>query len=87
MNVGIEGKAITRVKGHESRLYEAPQVIVGLFYKFTFCKGERTIIKTHRHPKKKKYFNIFLSIEMAIEAGFPYRQKDHCQYIFHMVNR
>ena len=50
VNVGIKGKAITRVNGHESRLYKAPWVIVGLFYKFTFCKGERTKIKTHRHP-------------------------------------
>ena len=34
----LRGKAITQVKGHEPKLYEALGVIAGLFFKFTIVK-------------------------------------------------
>ena len=36
--VFMRGKAITKVKGQEPRLYEALRVIAGPFFKFTIVK-------------------------------------------------
>ena len=38
LNKILPGKAMTKAKGHEPMLYEAPYVIAGPFFKFTYVE-------------------------------------------------